>query len=367
MAMSFALPEHPTYLGEDVIDNVNTDPGFGNYFTDHMALADWDTESGWQGDRLVPYATFSVDPADAVFHYGQEIFEGMKAYRHADGSVWLFRPRNNAVRFMNSARRLALPALPEEDFINSVVNLVKLDARWVPGGDEQSLYLRPFMVANESFLGVRSAKKVLYCCIASPVGPYFASGVKPVDIWVSADQSRVAPGGTGAAKCGGNYAASMVAQEMASQKGCSQVLFTDAATHTLIEELGGMNFFMVTKNGQLVTPDLNGNILPGITRDSLLALAPSLDLSPVERPVPIAEVIDGLKSGDVTEVFACGTAAVITPIGSLNDASGRHDAPGDHKVTLALRQRLCDIQWGREKDPFGWMLKVTDAEPVKVS
>ena len=362
MTMSFALPEQPTYLVEDVIENVKNAPGFGEYFTDHMAVAEWDTQNGWGSDRLVPYASFSFDPADAVFHYGQEIFEGLKAYRHADGSVWLFRPRNNAVRFMNSARRMALPQLPEEDFMNSVVNLVKLDARWVPGGDEQSLYLRPFMIANENYLGVRSARKVLYCCIASPVGAYFESGVKPVDIWISREQSRVASGGTGAAKCGGNYAASMLAQEVAYQKDCSQVLFTDAATHTLVEELGGMNLFIVTKSGQLVTPELNGNILPGVTRDSLLALAPSLDLTPVERPVPLAEVLDGLASGDITEVFACGTAAVITPIGSLHDEDGRHDAPGAHKVTLALRQRLCDIQWGREPDPFDWMLKVTEAE-----
>jgi len=367
MTMSFQLPEQPTYLGDDVIAEVNTSPGFGKYFTDHMALADWDAEAGWYNDRLVPYATIGFDPADAVFHYGQEIFEGLKAYRHADGSIWLFRPRNNAVRFMNSARRMDLPELPEEDFMNSVTNLVKLDARWVPGGDEQSLYLRPFMIANESFLGVRSAKKVLYCCIASPVGAYFESGVQPVDIWIARDQSRVAAGGTGAAKCGGNYAASLMTQEVAYQKGCSQVLFTDAATHTFIEELGGMNFFMVTKSGQLVTPDLNGNVLPGVTRDSLLALAPTLDLTPVERPIPLAEVLDGLASGDVTEVFACGTAAVITPIGSLHDEDGRHDTPGDHKVTLALRQRLCDIQWGRAPDPFGWMQKVVDADKTQVS
>lgn len=355
--MTFDIPQEASFLGPDVIDEINADPGFGKYFTDHMALADYDA-SGWHGDRLVPYAAFSIDPANAVFHYAQEIFEGLKAYKHADGSIWLFRPRNNAVRFMNSARRLALPVLPEADFLNSVVNLAKLDARWVPGGDEQSLYLRPFMMANESFLGVHPAESVLYCCLASPVGAYFESGVQPVDIWVVHDFSRVARDGTGAAKCGGNYAASLLAQEVAYQKDCSQVLFTDAASHTFVEELGGMNFFMVTKDDQLVTPDLNGNVLPGVTRDSLLALAPSLGLEPVERPIKLEEVYEGLDSGAVTEVFACGTAAVITPIGSLRDADGVHEAPGDYAKTLALRSRLCDIQWGRTADPFSWMQRV---------
>jgi len=355
--MSFAVPAEATFLGDDVIAHVNSDPGFGEYFTDHMALADWHQSSGWANDRLVPYAPFTVDPADAVFHYAQEIFEGLKAYKHADGSIWLFRPRNNAIRFKNSARRLALPELPEEDFLASVTNLVKLDARWVPGGDEQSLYLRPFMIANENFLGVRSAKSVLYCCVASPVGAYFKSGVAPVDIWVS-QQSRVAPGGTGAAKCGGNYAASLLAGDVAYEKGCSQVLFTDAATHTNIEELGGMNFFMVTRDKQLVTPPLDGNVLAGVTRDSLLALAPGQGLTAVERPIRLAEVIDGLADGTVTEVFACGTAAVITPIGSLQDENGVHKTPDDHSVTLGLRQQLCDIQWGRADDPYQWMQKV---------
>ena len=357
MVMSFALPETAGFLGDDVIAEINADPGFGQYFTDHMALADWDEQTGWANDRLVPYAPFNLDPANAVYHYAQEIFEGLKAYKHADGSIWLFRPRCNAVRFMNSARRMALPELPEEDFLNSVVNLAKLDARWVPGGDEQSLYLRPFMIANETFLGVRAAKKVLYCCVASPSGAYFKSGATPVDIWVTKHYSRVASGGTGAAKCGGNYATSLLAQEVAYQNGCSQVLFTDAATHTQIEELGGMNFFMLTKDGELVTPELNGNVLAGVTRDSVLALAPSFGLKPVERPVRLAEVYDGLASGAVVEAFACGTAAVITPIGSLRDDDGTHEV-AEHTTTLELRRRLLDIQYGRAEDVFGWMQQV---------
>ena len=356
MSMTFEIPTDATFLGDDVIAQINTEPGFGEYFTDHMALADYN-ETGWHNDRLMDYGAMPVDPANAVFHYGQEIFEGLKAYRHADGSIWLFRPHSNAVRFMNSARRLALPVLPEGDFMNSVVNLVKLDARWVPGGEEQSLYVRPFMMANESFLGVRSAKTVLYCCIASPVGAYFKSGVQPVDIWVVKGFSRVAHDGTGAAKCGGNYAASLLAGEVGYQNGCSQVLFTDAATHTFIEELGGMNFFMVTAKDELVTPDLNGNVLAGVTRDSLLALAPSVGLTPVERPIELSEVYAGLDSGDIKEVFACGTAAVVAPIKSLKDENGSHAVSG-HIKTLELRQALCDIQWGRSADPFGWMMQV---------
>ena len=358
MALSFSSPEQVGFCGDDIIEEINRDPGFGQYFTDHMAVADWDPEAGWHSDRIVPYAPFSMDPSAAVFHYGQEIFEGLKAYKRADGSIWLFRPRNNAIRFMNSARRLALPELPEADFIKSVTALVTLDARWVPGADEQSLYLRPFMVASEDFIGVRPSKKAMYCCFASPVGAYFKSGVQPVDIWVTKTYSRVGADGTGAAKCGGNYAASLMPQEVAYQNGCSQVLFVDAATHTLVEELGGMNFFLVTAAGELVTPELNGNILPGVTRDSLLALAPSMDLTPVERSVSLDEVLEGLAGGAVREVFACGTAAVITPIGSLRAEDGEHAAPSDHEVTLRLRQRLLDIQYGRVDDPFDWTQKV---------
>ena len=356
MTMTFEIPGDATFLGDDVIAEINKDPGFGQYFTDHMAVADFEND-GWVNDRLVPYDAIPMDPASAVFHYAQEIFEGLKAYRHADGSVWLFRPQANAARFANSARRMALPVLPEDDFMTSVVNLTKLDARWVPGGDEQSLYIRPFMMANESFLGVRAAKSVLYCCIASPVGAYFKSGPQPVDIWVVKGLSRVAQDGTGTAKCGGNYAASLLAGEVGYQNHCSQVLFTDAATHTVIEELGGMNFFMITASNELVTPDLNGNVLAGITRDSVLTLAPSLGLTPVERPIKLAEVYDGLADGTIKEVFACGTAAVVAPIESLKDETGTHTVP-DHTKTLELRQALCDIQWGRAADPHGWMLKV---------
>lgn len=358
--LHFEVPENPGHLVDDAIATICQDPGFGSYFSDHMAVVDWTEESGWRNARVVPYGPLAMDPASAVYHYAQEIFEGLKAYRHADGSVWLFRPERNGERFFNSAARLALPRLPVEDFVASVRSLVQVDERWTPSGEEQSLYLRPFMIAAENYLGVRPTKTALYVVIASPVGAYFPGGVSPVDIWVSSEFSRVAEGGTGAAKCGGNYASSLVAQEQAHAQGCSQVLFTDAAEHRWVEELGGMNFFMVTADGELVTPELNGNILPGVTRDSLLTIAPELGLRPVERPISLDEVLSGISDGSVAELFACGTAAVITPIGSLKDVQGKHSVPAvaDSKALL-LRQRLLDIQYGRVADQHGWMYQVT--------
>lgn len=359
MALSFDFPSHSSYLGTDVIEGIWQNPGFGTYFTDHMAVANWDKRVGWHNDRIVEYAPVAMDPAGAVYHYAQEVFEGLKAYRHADGSVWLFRPEANASRFQRSAHRLALPELPVEDFITSVRQLVTLDARWVPGGQEQSLYLRPFMMASENYLGVRPAHSVVYVVIASPVGAYFTGGVAPVDIWVSTEYSRVANGGTGAAKCGGNYAASLLPQEMAYQQGCSQVLFLDAAERRWVEELGGMNFFMITANNQLVTPELNGNILPGVTRDSLLTVAPELGLTPIERPIEVTEVLQGMQDGTIRELFACGTAAVITPIRSLKHLDRQHVVDVDKAThTIPLRNHLLDIQYGRTPDPRGWMQRV---------
>jgi len=359
MALSFDFPDNPSFLGDDVIEGVWDDPGFGQYFTDHMSVASWTVEEGWHNDRLTDYAQISMEPASAVYHYAQEIFEGLKAYRHADGSVWLFRPEANAKRFENSAHRLALPALPAEDFITSVRQLTALDARWVPGGAEQSLYLRPFMMASENFLGVRPAHSVLYVVIASPVGSYFAGGVAPVDIWISTEYSRVATGGTGSAKCGGNYAASLLPQELAYAQGCSQVLFVDAASKRWIEELGGMNFFMITADDELVTPELNGNILPGVTRDSLLTVAPDLGLKPIERPISLEEVTTGITTGAIRELFACGTAAVITPIRSLKNESGEYIIDVDKAThTIPLRNHLLDIQYGRIADTHGWMQQV---------
>ncbi len=359
LAFPVVAPTSPA-LGA-VIEERLADPGFGCYFTDHMAVATWHQGKGWGGDSTGPYTPFAIDPACAVLHYAQEVFEGLKAYRHADGSVWLFRPEMNARRLIRSAERLGLPTLPEEDFLTSVRNLVTADERWVPNGQgEKSLYLRPFMFADESFLGVRAAETVRYAVIASPVGPYFPGGVKPVDIWVTTTYSRAGTGGTGAAKCGGNYASSLVAQKEAYEHGCSQVLFTDAATHSWLEELGGMNIFLVTDDGKLLTPPTSGTILDGITRDSILTLAPELDLGAEVRPVALGELVDGVASGRIVEAFACGTAAVVTPIGRFH-SEGEDPlfvTQQQGTATMAIRNRLLDIQYGRGDDPYGWRQRV---------
>jgi branched-chain amino acid aminotransferase len=330
------------------------------YFTDHMAVATWTAADGWHDSAIVPYGPFSLDPATAVLHYAQEVFEGLKAYRHEDGTVWTFRADRNAERMASSARRLALPSLPADDFLCSIEELVAADVAWVPTAPEQSLYLRPFMFATEAFLGVRPAKRVTYCCIASPAGPYFASGLKPVSIWISTSYSRAAPGGTGAAKCGGNYAASLLPQQQAAEHGCDQVMFADAAEHRWLEELGGMNVYLITTDNELITPELTGSILEGVTRDSILALAAEFGLTPVERRVAITELLDGIASGKVTELFACGTAAVATPIGTLHDDAGSYQVSSGEsgETTLAIRQRLLDIQYGRAEDKHGWLRRV---------
>jgi len=269
--------------------------------------------------------------------------------------VWAFRPQANAERLARSARRLALPELPAEDFIGSIEALVAVDRDWVPSGGEQSLYLRPFMYASEAFLGVRPADEVRYLLISCPVGSYFAGGVRPVSIWLSEHYTRAARGGTGAAKCGGNYAASLAAMVEAKDHGCDQVAFLDAIEERWIEELGGMNLCFVRRDGRLVTPELTGTILEGITRDSLLTLAKEQGLDVEERRIDIAEWRDGVASGEITEVFACGTAAVITPVGRLAWNGGEVTSPTDTPVAMRLRETLIDIQYGRAADPHGWL------------
>ena len=330
------------------------------HFTDHMAVATWTAADGWHDSAIVPYGPFSLDPATAVLHYAQQVFEGLKAYRHEDGTIWTFRSDQNAERMIRSAQRLALPMMPVDDFICSIDELVAADVAWVPTVPEQSLYLRPFMFATEAFLGVRPSKRVTYCCIASPAGSYFASGVKPVSIWISTIYSRSAPGGTGAAKCGGNYAASLVAQQEAAGQGCDQVMFADAAEHRWLEELGGMNVYLITTENELVTPELTGSILEGVTRDSILTLATEFGLTPVERRIGIDELVDGVRSGTVTELFACGTAAVVTPIGALKNNAGSYQVGSGEsgETTLALRRKLLDIQYGRTEDTHGWLRRV---------
>jgi branched-chain amino acid aminotransferase len=344
-------------------DAILADPGFGNHFTDHMFLAEWTPDTGWANGRVVPYGPLSIDPATAVLHYAQEIFEGLKAYVHEDGSVWLFRPEENAARLQRSAHRLALPELPTDWFLGSVKALVDADREWVPAGGEKSLYLRPFMFASEVFLGVRPSQHVTYSVIASPAGAYFKGGVKPVSIWLSSQYSRAAAGGTGAAKCGGNYAASLLPQQEGAEHGCEQVVFLDPSEHTWIEELGGMNLYFVHSDGSIVTPALSGSILEGITRDSIIQVARDLGHEVVERRVSIQEWRDGVVDGSITEVFACGTAAVITPVGTLKWDDGEvtcGDGEGG-KLTTEIRSALIDIQYGRAEDRHGWLTQVRPA------
>jgi len=332
-------------------------PRFGTVFTDHMARISWTHTDGWTGRRVEKYGPLQLDPATAVLHYGQEIFEGLKAYAHPDGSVWSFRPQANAQRFARSARRLALPELPEADFLGAIRALVEVDRAWLPTGEETSLYLRPFMYASEPFLGVRASLQAEFLVIASPVGPYFPGGVKPVSIWVSRDYHRAGAGGTGAAKCGGNYAASLLPQQEAYAKGFEQVCFLDDRTGTQLEELGGMNVVVVHADGSVVTPAVSGTILEGVTRSSILTLLQEAGHEVAERPVLLDELRQGLADGSVTEVFACGTAAVMTPIGRL--ASDDFDlVVGDGQagpVTMRIRQQLTDVQYGRAADTHGWM------------
>jgi len=333
---------------------------FGREFTDHMARASWGVDSGWHNMRVEAYAPLLLDPATAVLHYAQEIFEGLKAYRHADGSVWTFRPEANAARMSASARRLALPEISEEMFLASIETLVSTDVEWVPSTPGSSLYLRPFMFASEKFTGVRAAQEVEYLVIASPVGPYFASGFTPVSIWVEREYNRAGPGGTGAAKFGGNYAASLLPQELAARRGCDQVCFLDAATGTRIEELGGMNVFFVAADGALHTPELSGNILEGITRGSIIEFARARGREVVEREITLEEVREAVSSGQFVEVFACGTAAVVTPIGRLRgtdfDLTINAGEPG--AVTVELHDSITAIQYGRADDEFGWLRRL---------
>ncbi|GAA3870713.1 branched-chain amino acid aminotransferase [Leifsonia kafniensis] len=358
--LSFALTPSTTARADAEREAVLADPGFGKHFTDHMVTIDWSLGEGWHDARVTPYGPLQLDPASAVLHYAQEIFEGLKAYRHADGSIWTFRPEKNAERLQRSARRLALPELSVADFIESVKQLVAVDGNWVPSGSESSLYLRPFMIANENFLGVRAAQTVAYYVIASPAGAYFANGVSPVKIWLSTEYSRAGRGGTGAAKCGGNYAASLLPQMEAAENGCAQVLFLDGETGTHIDELGGMNIFFVHGTDRLVTPRLTGTILEGVTRASIIQLAQDRGMTVDERDVSIDEWRDGVASGAITEVFACGTAAVVTPISQLKAAEftiGDADAPAG-EITMALREELTDIQHGRRPDRHGWLTRL---------
>ena len=357
---SFAFSERPERADAEQIAGLLENPGFGQLFTEHMVMIDWDKGQGWHDARVVPYGPIPLEPSAAVFHYAQEIFEGMKAYRHADGSIWTFRPERNAERLNTSARRLALPELPPTLFLDAIKELVTVDQGWVPPADsgETSLYLRPFMIATEEALGVRPSNRVLFSVIASPAGAYFTGGLQPVSLWVSDQYVRAALGGTGAAKCGGNYASSLAGQAEGIEHGCDQVVFLDAVEHRYVEELGGMNLFFVYADGRVVTPELTGTILPGVTRASLVDLARERGLDVQERRFTIDEWREGVASGEITEVFACGTAAVITPVGRLAWNGGELAMPGEHTLTMDLRQELLDIQYGRAQDRHGWLYRL---------
>ncbi|MDO5606405.1 MAG: branched-chain amino acid aminotransferase [Paracoccus sp. (in: a-proteobacteria)] len=332
-------------------------PGFGKYLTDHMVTIRYDADRGWHDARIAPRADLALSPATMVLHYGGEIFEGLKAYRHPDGGAGLFRPAMNARRFNASAARLAMAELPEEMFVEAVRELVRTDREWLPSGAESSLYLRPFMIGTEVAIGVHPSKSYLFAVIASPVGSYFKGGVSGVPVWVSQNFTRAAPGGTGAAKCGGNYAAALAAQSEAAAHGCEQVVFLDAVERRWVEELAGMNVFFVFDDGSLQTPPLGGTILPGITRDSLITLARGMGMEVREERYSIDQWRADLESGRLVEMFACGTAAVVAPISRIRggDFDLALDQPGMGPVTARLRQALTDIQFGRAPDPQGWV------------
>ena len=360
MALSFTV-EPAAGVEPARREAILAEPGFGQAFSDHMVTVVWHAAKGWHDAMLRPYGPLSLDPGTTVFHNGQAIFEGFKAYPQADGGVAMFRPDANAARFARSAERLALPALPAEDFVAAADLLVRTDLAWMPRGEEMSLYLRPFMFGTTVGLTVRPAADVTFVLIASPVGAYFASGPKPLSMWVSEKFSRAAPGGTGAAKFAGNYAGSLASVREAYDHGCDQVVFLDVVEHRWVEELGGMNLFFVFDDGTVVTPELTGTILEGVTRDSLITLARGQGFTVVERKVSIDEWRDGARTGRLTEVFACGTAAVITPIRQLRWAGGEVTmASGDiGPCSASLRSALLDIQYGRSADLNGWMYRVS--------
>ena len=353
------VPRRPAAERAEVL----ADPGFGRHFTDTMFVARYRAGDGWYDARLTPYGPLQLSPATAALHYAQSIFEGLKAYAQPDGSVATFRPEANAARFVRSAQRLAMPPVPEEAFLAAVDALVDADREWVPTGADQTLYLRPYQLATESFLGVRPAHEYLFLVIASPAGAYFPRGVQPVSLYVSEDYVRAAPGGTGDVKCAGNYAASLRPQEQAIAAGCDQVVYLDAQEKRWVEELGGMNLFFVVGSGddaELVTPELSGTLLPGITRDSLITLARERGHRVTERKFSLDEWRSGVLDGSITETFACGTAAVITPIGEVKARTGDFTVgdgtPGP--VAMGLRAALLDIQHGRVPDTRGWLHRI---------
>ena len=333
--------------------------GFGQYFTDHMFLADYTPDKGWHDARIVPFGPFQIHPACTALHYGSEIFEGLKAYRRPDGGIQLFRPLENARRMNNSADRLCLPQFPEEYFMEALKALIELDKDWVPSSPNTSLYIRPFMFGNDENLGVHSVKHATYAIILSPVGSYYKEGLNPVKIMIEDQDVRAVRGGTGEAKCGGNYAASNRAGERAEQKGYSQVLWLDGVERKYIEEVGAMNVLFLI-NGVVVTPQLRGSILPGITRKSIIELLKHEGFPVEERLISVDELAQAMADGTLEEAFGSGTAAVVSPIGALIYKDKEYVVNGGKigKLTQHLYDTLTSIQWGKAEDPFGWTVKL---------
>ncbi|GAA0721466.1 branched-chain amino acid aminotransferase [Dactylosporangium roseum] len=358
--LDFEIRPHLSPVAAEERSALMANPGFGRIFTDHMVTVRYADGKGWYDARVEQRAPIPMDPATAVLHYAQEVFEGLKAYRTVDGGVTLFRPDANAARFRASAQRMAMAPVPERLFLDALEALIRVDREWVPNDPEGSLYLRPFQYASEVFLGVKPSSEYLFLVIASPVGSYFKGGVKPVNVWVSRDYTRAATGGTGAAKCGGNYAASLVAQAEAIEHGCDQVVFLDAVEQKYVEELGGMNVFFVFDDGSIVTPPLTGTILPGITRESVIRLARDGGLTVREELYSYEQWRADAVSGRLREAFACGTAAVITPIGVVRDREGEFTVADGKagQTTMSLRDTLVGIQRGQFDDPYGWVHRV---------
>jgi len=333
--------------------------GFGDYFTDHMFEMDYLGDQGWHNARIIPYGPISMEPSAMVLHYAVEIFEGMKAYYCQDGKIRLFRPFENAKRLNRSGERFCMPAFPENDFVESIIELIKLDESWVPKEEGTSLYIRPFMFSDQCNVGVRLPIQFKFMVILSPVGAYYKEGLNPVSIYVEDEYVRAVKGGTGFTKCGGNYAASLIAQKKAKELGYTQVLWLDGCEHKYIEEVGTMNV-MFKINGEIVAPELGGSILPGITRDSALKLLASWGYKVTERRISIDELFEAAKNGSLEEAFGTGTAAVISPIGLLN-IHGENLKVGDGNigpVAQKLYDTLTGIQWGTLPDPFGWTYEV---------
>ena len=333
--------------------------GFGKIFTDHMFVMDYTEGKGWHDPRIVPYGSISLDPSAMVFHYGQTMFEGMKAYRGDDGTVYLFRPDMNAKRANSTNRRLCIPEIPEADFIEAVKAVVDFDSDWIPTDPGTSLYIRPFVIATDAFLGVAPSKTYLFMVILSPSGAYYESGLEPVGIWIEDDYVRAVRGGMGFTKTGGNYAASLAAQVKAHDDGYAQVLWLDGVERKYIEEVGSMNIFFKIA-GKVVTPVLNGSILPGITRDSIIHVCKDWGYEVEERKISVEELVAAAKDGSLEEVFGTGTAAVVSPVNKLRYVDDVMTI-GDGSIgelTQKLYDELTGIQWGKKEDPYGWRVTV---------